>query len=418
MPNHQRNPVQPFQVMLKPRGAVCDLDCHYCYYLSKERLYPDGDFRMSPEVLEAYTRSYIESQPGPEITFAWQGGEPLLMGIDFFRQAIEFQHRYHRPGTRILNSLQTNGTALDEAWCRLFHDHGFLIGISLDGPAHLHDAYRLDKAGRPTHERVMEAIRLMQETGVDFNVLTTVHAANVPYPLDVYRFIRDEIGAEFLQFIPIVERENETGFQEGDRVTDRSVSGPEYGNFLIEVFDEWVNRDVGEVFVQIFDVSLAAWVGLRPGLCIFEETCGGALALEHNGDLYACDHYVEPRYLLGNIINEPMEAMVSSDRQQAFGRAKHDDLPGYCRNCEVRFVCNGGCPKNRILSTPEGEPGLNYLCEGYKAFFLHVDRAMRFMADELAAERPPAGIMEGFAAEHYPPASVAGSKASQDRERL
>jgi uncharacterized protein len=411
MPNNQRSPAQPFQVMLKPRGAVCDLDCHYCYYLSKERLYPESGFRMSPEVLEAYTRSYIESQPGPEITFAWQGGEPLLMGIDFFRLALELQHRYHRPGTRILNSLQTNGTGVDEAWCKLFRDHGFLIGISLDGPAHLHDVYRVDKAGRPTHERVMRAIGLMRETGVEFNVLTTVHAVNAPHPLEVYQFIRDDVGAEFLQFIPIVERVNETGFQEGEQVTDRSVTGRQYGEFLIAVFNEWVNRDVGNVFVQIFDVSLAAWVGLRPGLCIFEETCGGALAMEHNGDLYACDHYVEPDYLLGNIMDEPMEALVISDQQQAFGQAKQDDLPGYCRECEVRFVCNGGCPKNRIISTPDGERGLNYLCEGYKAFFLHVDRAMRYMADELGAERPPAGIMERFAAEHYPTASVAGNKA-------
>lgn len=382
--------------MIKPRGAICDLACAYCYYLSKERLYPGSDFRMSEEVLESFTRRYIESQHVSEVVFGWQGGEPLLMGLAFFQRAVELQERYRRPGMRILNTLQTNGTRLDDAWCRFFREHGFLIGLSLDGPAHLHDVYRVDRAGNPTFERVMAGLKLLQEHGVAFNTLTTVHAANVAHPLEVYRFLRDAAGTRFAQFIPIVERENETGFQEGDRVTGRSVPARGYGDFLISVFEEWVRHDVGRVFVQAFDVALAAWVGGRPGLCIFEETCGEALAMEHNGDLYACDHFVEPDYRLGNILEVPLEELVASPGQQAFGGAKQDALPRCCRACEVRFACNGGCPKNRFIRTQDGEVGLNYLCEGYRAFFNHIDPAMRFMAGELAAGRPPANIMRQF----------------------
>ncbi len=374
--------------MLKPRGAICNLDCAYCYYLSKERLYPGSRFRMASELLETYTRQYIEAQRVPEVTFVWQGGEPTLMGLDFFRLVVEFQQEYRRPGVRIHNALQTNGITLDDEWCRFFRKHNFLVGISLDGPCDLHDAYRVDKGGKPTFDHVMAGVALLKQHGVDFNILATVHAANADHPLEVYRFLRDEVGASFIQFIPIVERDNETGFQEGDKVAERSVAGWQYGDFLIAIFDEWVRRDVGRVFVQIFDVALTAWLGQRPGLCIFEETCGTALVMEHNGDLYSCDHFVEPRYKLGNIQEISLVEMVGSEQQRQFGLAKRDTLPRYCRECQVRFICNGGCPKNRILRAPDGEPGLNYLCEGYKAFFTHIDRPMQIMAAELQTGRP------------------------------
>ncbi len=393
--------VPPFHVMLKPRGAICDLDCAYCYYLSKEKLYPGSDFLMDEAVLESFTRQYIQAQPAPEVVFEWQGGEPLLMGLEFFKRAIALQRKYERPGMRTVNTIQTNGLHLDDEWCRFFKEHEFLIGISLDGPAQLHDAYRVDKGGRPTFEGVLKGLQLLQQHGVEYNVLTTVHAANAGHPLEVYRFLRDEANTRFVQFIPIVQRDNDSGFQEGNHVTNRSVTGRQYGEFLVAIFNEWVQRDVGRVFVQLFDVALAAWVGHPPGLCIFQETCGAALAIEHTGDLYSCDHFVEPRHLLGNVQNTPLVQLVGSREQAAFGEAKRDTLPRYCQACEVRFVCNGGCPKNRILETPDGEPGLNYLCEGYRRFFNHVDPAMRFMANALRAGQPPAGIMREFARRHY-----------------
>lgn len=379
--------------MLKPRGAICDLDCSYCYYLKKEALYPDSDFRMSEEVLESFTRQYIQSQLSPEIVFGWQGGEPTLMGIDFFKRAVEFQQKYAQPGMRVLNTLQTNGVSLDAEWCEFFREHGFLIGISIDGPAEVHDAYRVDKGGKPTHARVMAGLDLLRKHEVEHNVLTTVHSANVGQALDVYRFLRDEVATSYMQFIPIVERE--TGAPtNGVGVTDRSVTGKAYGEFLISIFDEWVRHDVGAVFVQIFDVALAAWVGQRPGLCIFEETCGRALALEHNGDLYSCDHFVDPTHLVGNVARTPLPVLVDGNQQQAFGVHKKSALPKYCRDCEVRFVCNGGCPKNRFTTTPDGAPGLNVLCEGYRPFFNYVDPAMRYMVEALQHRAPPAGIME------------------------
>jgi len=392
---------QPFHVMIKPRGPICNLDCSYCYYLSKEDLYPGSAFRMTDETLEAFTRDYIRAQPVPEVVFSWQGGEPLLMGMDFFERAVGFQQAYARPGMRISNTLQTNGTLLDDDWCRFFKERGFLIGLSLDGPARFHDAYRVNKGGKPTHSFVMAGLDLLHRHLVEYNILATVHAANVAHPLEVYRFFRDEVKATFVQFIPIVQRDNKTGYQEGDRVTDRSVTGGAYGRFLNAIFDEWVCRDVGRLFVQMFDVTLAGWVGHSPGLCIFDESCGRALALEHNGDLYACDHYVEPRFHLGNTRREALSILVSSEVQQAFGEAKKDSLPGFCRACDVRFLCNGGCPKNRILKTPQGEDGLNILCDGYKAFFTHTGPAMKFMADELKSGRPPAGIMREFGPINY-----------------
>ena len=379
--------------MTKPRGAICNLDCKYCYFLKKEALFPGSDFRMSDAVLEEYTRQYIVAQPQPEVSFAWQGGEPTLMGLEFFRKAVEYQAKYRKPGMRILNSLQTNAVTLDEEWCRFFREHQFLLGVSLDGPREFHDAYRVDKGGQPTFERVMRGLRLLQAQGVEYNILTTVHAANADHPLTVYRFLRDEVGARYLQFIPIVERDNESGYQEGNIVTDRSVRAEGYGDFLMAIFDEWVRHDVGRVFVQIFDVALAAWAGERAGLCVFEETCGAALAIEHNGAVYSCDHYVEPNYFVGNIVDIPLSEIVVSESQRRFGEAKRDTLPQYCRDCEVRFVCNGGCPKNRIISTPAGEPGLNYLCAGYRAFFNHIDEPMRYMAAQLRQQRPPATVI-------------------------
>jgi uncharacterized protein len=388
-----------FHIMLKPRGAICNLDCKYCYFLAKEMMYPGSRFRMADALLEEYTRQYIEAQRVPEVTFGWQGGEPTLMGLDFFRRAVAYQQKYAPPGTRIINAFQTNGTLLDDEWCRFFKEHDFLVGLSIDGPQALHDFYRVDKGGQPTFGKVMRALELLQKHGVEYNTLTTLHAANVGHPLAVYRFLRDEVGTQFMQFIPIVERDNETGYQEGDRATDRSLTGKQYGDFLIAIFDEWVRRDVGRIFVQIFDVALAAWIGEPPGLCIFSETCGNALALEHNGDLFSCDHFVEPKYKLGNIQEIPLLDLVGLPEQIQFGRDKRDTLPRYCRECEVRFVCNGGCPKDRFITTPEGEPGLNYLCEGFRAFFNHIDRPMRMMAAELRARRPPANIMRILAQE-------------------
>ncbi len=383
-----------FNVMLKPRGAICNLDCRYCYFLSKERLYPSSVFRMDDATLERFTCEYIQAQRVPEVTFAWQGGEPTLMGVEFFERAVELQHKHARPGMTIYNALQTNATLLDDRWCEFLHAHDFLVGVSLDGPRELHDAYRVDKGGAPTFERVMRGIELLEKHHVEFNLLATVHAANAGHPLDAYHFFRDEVGAHFIQFIPIVERENATGFQEGNAVTSRSVSGKAYGEFLIAIFDEWVRRDVGQVFVQLFDVALEVWAGYPASLCIFAETCGDALALEHTGDLYACDHFVEPRFKLGNLAEIPLAEMVASPRQRAFGTDKRDLLPRYCRGCSVRFICNGGCPKDRTLTTPDGEAGLNYLCEGFLAFFTHIDRPMRIMVELLAQQRPPADIMQ------------------------
>ncbi len=387
------SPPASLHVMTKPRSAICNLDCKYCYFLKKEALYPDSDLHMDEKTLESYTRQYIEAQRFPEITFAWQGGEPTLMGLEFFEKAISFQQKYRKAGMQLQNTLQTNGTTLNDDWCRFFQQHNFLVGLSLDGPQPLHDAYRVDKGGQPSFNSVMTGLKLFKKHQVDFNILTTVHAANADHPLDVYRFLRDEVQAQFIQFIPIVERKNQTGHQEGFKVTKRSVTGKQYGQFLIAIFDEWVQRDVGQVFVQIFDVALGVWYGQPASLCIFGETCGTALALEHNGDLYACDHYVEPNYFLGNIKEENLLNLVGGDQQTRFGLDKRDSLPRFCMDCEVRFICNGGCPKNRIRRTPDGEEGLNYLCEGYKTFFQHIDEPMKMMTRLLQHGRAPAEVM-------------------------
>ena len=391
-----------FHVMAKPRGAICNLDCAYCFYLRKEDLYKGASFRMSDETLESYTRQYIESQRIPEVQFAWQGGEPTLMGLDFFRRAVTLQKNYRKPGMRIANALQTNGALLDEEWCRFFAEHRFLIGVSLDGPREAHDQYRKDKGGAPTFDRVLRAVALLQKHKVDFNILTCVSAANVHQPQAVYRFLRDQIGAQFIQFIPIVERENETGFQEGTTLSSRSITGKQYGDFLIAVFDEWVRNDVGKIFVQIFDTALGRWLGAPGGLCVFQETCGLALAMEHNGDVYSCDHFVEPAHLLGNLLEEPLTELAGSPAQKQFGLAKRQSLPRYCRECSFLFACNGGCPKDRTDLTPDGEPGLNHLCVGFKSFFSYVDAPMRLMADLLRRRRPASEIMkmQQFREEH------------------
>jgi len=390
-----------FHVMAKPRGAICNLDCAYCFYLRKEDLYKGASFRMSDETLESYTRQYIESQRIPEVQFAWQGGEPTLMGLDFFRRAVTLQKKYRKPGMRIENALQTNGTLLDDEWCRFFAEHRFLIGVSLDGPREAHDQYRKDKGGAPTFDHVLRAVALLQKHKVDFNILTCVSAANVHQPQAVYRFLRDEIGAQFIQFIPIVERENETGFLEGTTLSSRSITGKQYGDFLIAVFDEWVRNDVGKIFVQMFDTALGRWLGAPGGLCVFQETCGLALAMEHNGDVYSCDHFVEPAHLLGNLLEEPLTELAGSAAQKQFGLVKRQSLPHYCRECPVLFACNGGCPKDRTDLTPDGEPGLNHLCAGFKSFFSHVDEPMRLMADLLRRRRPASEIMKmQFREEH------------------
>jgi uncharacterized protein len=391
------NPPPAFHIMLKPRGAICNLGCQYCYFLSKEKLYPDSDFRIPDDLLEDFTRQYIQAQQVPEVTFAWQGGEPTLMGLPFFEQAVRYQHQYARPGQKIINAIQTNGTTLTEDWCRFFKAHEFLVGLSLDGPQELHDAYRRDKGGHATFERVMAGLALLKQHRVSTNALTTVHAANGDHPLAVYRFLRDEARLDYIQFIPIVERDNPTGYQQGSRLTQRSVETKQYGRFLTAVFDEWVRRDVGQVYVQHFDVALGAWLGQPGALCVFAPTCGTALVMEHNGDLYACDHFVEPDFLLGNIRESSLVELVASSKQVQFGRNKMAKLPKYCLDCEVRFACHGGCPKNRTLRSPQGEPGLNYLCQGYKDFFQHIDEPMRIMAFLLRQQRPPAEIMNIWA---------------------
>jgi len=388
----------PFHVLAKPTGPICNLDCQYCFFLSKEALYPGDRFRMSDDLMAEYLRQYIGSQPDGEVTVAWQGGEPTLMGVDFFRRAVAVAESVRRPGQLLQHTIQTNGTLLTDEWCELLARHRFLVGISIDGPPDLHDRYRVDKRGGPTSDKVLRGLTLLQSHGVDVNVLCTVHAANQDRPLEVYRYFRDQLGLTFIQFIPIVERENDTGFQEGDTVTDRSVDPVAWGMFLAAVFDEWVTRDVGAVFVQLFDAALASWCGLPSTLCIFRETCGDALALEHNGDLYSCDHFVEPDHLLGNITKTTMVELVTSPKQQAFGRAKADTLPAYCRNCDVRFACHGECPRNRFTLAPDGEPGLNYLCAGYKSFFTHIDGPMRLMARLLRSGRYADEIRDVFAA--------------------
>ncbi|KKG29962.1 anaerobic sulfatase maturase [Methanosarcina mazei] len=383
-------------VLAKPAGAICNLACTYCFFLEKELLYPGSRFRMSDEILENYIRQLIAAHNSPQVTVAWQGGEPTLMGIDFYRRAVELQEKYRKPGMTFENTMQTNGTLLDDEWCRFFKENNFLIGISIDGPRELHDAYRVDKKGGGSFDRVMKGLRLLQKHGVEYNVLTTVNRVNADYPLEVYRFLRDEAGTDWIQFIPVIERINDEGrtlYQQGDRVSDRSVQPEQFGGFLSRIFDEWVRNDVGRVFVQTFEASARRWLGLPSGMCVFEETCGTGLALEHNGDLYSCDHFVEPEYLLGNIMENELGVLAASEKQYRFGQDKRDTLPQVCRECEVFFACRGECPKNRFLTTPSREYGLNYLCKGWKAFFQHVDYPMQIMAGLMRRDYPASEVM-------------------------
>jgi uncharacterized protein len=378
-----------FHVMAKPTGARCNLSCDYCFFLKKDQLYPGSSFRMSDEVTEAYIRQTLEAHRVPRVTIAWQGGEPTLMGLDFYRRAVALEKKYARPGMEIENTLQTNGVLLDADWCRFLRENKFLVGLSLDGPRHLHDVYRHDKAGHPVFDRVVRAAKLMQRHRVEFNILCTVNAANSRHPLDVYRFFRDELKTPFLQFIPIVEVDPASG-----QVTDRSVGPGQYGRFLTEIFDEWVRRDVGNMFVLFFDGVLASYLRGQSSLCVLRPTCGDGVALEHNGDVYSCDHFVEPAHLLGNIMETPLGDLVGSEKQQRFGQVKQDTLPRYCLECKYLFTCRGECPKNRIASTPDGEPGLNWLCPGLKAFFAHAERPMQIMAELLRRGRPAGDIMK------------------------
>jgi len=397
---------QGLHVIAKPIGPICNLDCRYCFYLKKDSLYPgETQWRMPDETLELYIRQYIEAQPddAPEIDFAWQGGEPTLLGIEFFERAVELQNKHARPGMGIHNSLQTNGVRLDDRWCEFLKVNRFLVGLSIDGPAELHDRYRRDKQGRGTQVRVLDALRLMRKHGVEFNALTCVNRHNGEHPVGVYRFLRNE-GVDFIQFIPIVERLEKPGSSAldatpEDMVTDRSVLPEQFGRFLIDVFEEWVHRDVGRMFVRDFDQALAAWSAAAPTLCVFAPHCGRAAAIEHNGDLYSCDHFVERPYWLGNIHDRPIVELANSGQQERFGRDKEDTLPGYCRGCEVLFACRGACPKDRFLHAPDGEAGLNYLCAGYKMFFGHIAPVMEAMAAELRAGRAPANVMHRLRAE-------------------
>lgn len=399
-----------FHIMSKPIGPICNLDCKYCFYLEKEKLYPGpGSWKMSDEVLESYIRQYIESQDIPEISFAWQGGEPTLLGVGYFRKVIELQRKYAN-GKRIANALQTNGTLLDDEWGAFLAEHNFLIGLSIDGPRELHDRYRVDKQQKPTFDAVVRGLNVLKKHEVEFNTLTVVNRANSQKPLEVYQFLK-EIGSGFIQFIPLVERLPQTrlkvlGFDFAEPpvpgeaadpaspVTAWSVEARTYGEFLVKIFDQWVRNDVGRVFVQLFDVALGIWSGHGASLCVFAEKCGRALAIEHNGDLYSCDHYVYPQYALGNILNHSLGEMVNLPQQVKFGNDKSDSLPKYCRSCEVRFACNGECPKHRFIRTPDGEEGLNYLCPAYKRFFNHIDPFMQTMTELLRAGQAPASIMQ------------------------
>jgi uncharacterized protein len=404
-----------FHLLAKPTGAVCNLDCSYCFFLSKEMLYPGSRFRMADELLETYIRQLIEAHGrAREVEIAWQGGEPTLMGLDFFRRSVELADRHLRPGQRAVYTIQTNGTKLGANWASFLTEHNFLVGISIDGPREIHDTFRVTRGGRGSFDQVMRGLRHLRAGNVEYNVMCTVHAANERRGAEVYRFLRDDCGARFIQFIPVIERmpgedrhdaaawsswrDRPLYTQVGESVTERSVSQEGYGRFLIDVFDEWVRRDVAEVYVQMFDTTLANWVGEQPSMCVHCETCGLALALEHTGDVYSCDHFVEPRYLLGNISERHLTDLVSAKRQRKFGLDKRDTLPNYCRRCEIRFACHGGCPKDRFVSTPEGDPGLNYLCPSYKLFFHHVAQPMQLMARLLAQGRPPSEIMQMYAA--------------------
>ncbi len=374
-------------VIAKPIGAVCNLNCAYCFYLEKEKLFPEGeDFRMSDAVLTTFIRQYIEAQPHPEVEFVWQGGEPTLLGIDFFRRAIELQKQF-RKDKKIHNCLQTNGVLLNDEWCKFLKQNEFLVGISLDGPKEIHDIYRCDRAGKGTFDDVLKGLRLLKKHGVEFNVLACVARETAKKPLEVYQFLKSE-GVEFINFTAVVERDPI------GKVTPWTVEPESYGDFLIKIFDEWVRQDVGKIFVMNFDWALNAWVFHKTPICIFSETCGRSLAIEHNGDVYACDHYVYPDHLLGNIMDHKLKDLVELPQQKRFGAAKSENLPEDCVNCRFLFACRGECPKRRFARSPYGSANLNYLCAGYKKYFRHIAQYMNAMGKILEQGRPASDIMK------------------------
>ena len=393
---------KPMYVMLKPVGSKCNLDCDYCYYLEKERLYSKKNQVMSDELLERFIQQYIESQTMPQVMFTWHGGETLMRPLSFYKRAVELQKKYAR-GRQIDNSIQTNGTLLNDDWCAFFKENNFLVGISIDGPKEFHDEYRRDKMGRPSFHRVMKGIELLKKHEVEFNCMAVVNDYNVDYPLEFYRFFK-EIGCKYVQFTPIVERIRKApsllklatareSFNDVE-LAPYTVPAEKWGKFLCAIFDEWVKQDVGKMFIQIFDSTLANWVGEQPGVCTMAKTCGHAGAMEFNGDVYSCDHFVFPEYRLGNIYSKTLTSMMYSQEQLKFGNDKFDTLPKQCRECPVLFACYGECPKNRFIKDKYGNEGLNYLCAGYYQFFTHVMPYMDFMKKELLAKRPPANVME------------------------
>ncbi len=379
----------PFHVMTKPNGPRCNIACDYCYYLEKETLYPDKKrFRMSNAVLERYVRDLIAAAMEAdqrEVTFAWQGGEPTILGVDFFEQAVALQKQHCPNGLRIENAFQTNGILLDDDWGSFLAREKFLVGISVDGPRKIHDRYRRDRAGRPTFDKVMAGLDVLRRHEVQFNILTTVHRENAIHGKEVYRFLQD-LGTAHIQFIPIVERRAAGGGlasapqvddDPGKAVSEWSVSPRACGKFLCDVFDSWYRKDIGRVFVQFFENQVGLWMGRPASLCVFAETCGNGLAMEHNGDVYACDHYVYPEYRLGNIMETPIGALAWSEAAERFGNDKRDTLTAQCRACEFRFACNGGCPKHRFLRSKNGEAGHNYFCQSYTMFFRHAGDRLR-----------------------------------------
>ena len=392
---------KPLYVMLKPAGAHCNLACKYCYYLEKNNLYQNSHRHlMSDEMLEQFTREYIEAQTMPQVLFTWHGGEPLMRSIDFYKKALALQKKYAH-GKQIDNVIQTNGTLLTDEWCEFFAKNHWLVGISIDGPQEYHDHYRVTPAGKPSWEKVMQGIQLLKKHRVEWNAMAVVNAYNAEHPLEFYHFFRDN-GCQYLQFTPIVERltEHEDGRTLASLADDReipladaSVTPQQWGNFLCTIFDDWVRHDVGKTFVEIFDCTLANWMGVLPGICAYSKECGHAGVMEHNGDVYSCDHFVFPEYKLGNIREQSLIDMLYGEKQQAFSRLKHTSLPRQCKECDMEFACHGECPKNRFEKDKYGEQGLNYLCQGYYQYYTHVAPYMDFMKRELLAQRPPANIM-------------------------
>lgn len=393
---------KPLYVMLKPAGAHCNLACKYCYYLEKDKLYPTAQRHlMSDEMLEQFTREYIEAQTMNQVLFTWHGGEPLLRSIDFYRKALSLQQKY-AGGRRIDNVIQTNGTLLTDEWCEFFAQNHWLVGISIDGPQPYHDHYRLTAAGKPSWKKVMQGIKLLKKHGVEWNAMAVVNAYNANHPLEFYRFFKEN-GCQFLQFTPIVERltRHEDGrtlasLADKDEISlsEASVAPEQWGYFLCAIFDEWVRKDVGKIFVEIFDCTLANWMGISPGICAYSKECGHAGVMEHNGDVYSCDHFVFPEYKLGNIRDHSLIDMLYGEQQQEFSRLKHSSLPRQCKECDMEFVCHGECPKNRFMKDKYGDSGLNYLCPGYYHYYQHVAPYMDYMKQELMSQRPPSNIMK------------------------